>query len=235
VSALEILAVIGIIGFVIYQQVAGQALRFKRTVILPAILTVIGFTDLRGGSVHLQSADIVCLVIGAAGSIAIGLAFGAITRLESRDGALWAQMPMRGLWLWGAMVAWRGVIFVLATEMHAHVAASSSTLLFTLGLNRLAQAAVIVPRAMAAGVPFAPEKDGKTFMTGAFQQRGPGAVQMDSRQYRAGYDQNYSDPIHYDPNHVDLAGYRPGYDSDRDQRGDHHDRRNQSFTPWDQP
>jgi hypothetical protein len=169
VSGIEILAVVAIIGFVIYQQLAGQALRGKRVVLLPVILTVIGFTDLHGGAHHLESADIVCLTIGAAGSIAIGLGFGAITRLESRDGALWAQMPVRGLWLWAALVAWRGVIFVLATSMHAHVAASSATLLFTLGLNRLAQAAVIVPRAMAAGVPFAPEKDGKTFLAGAFQ------------------------------------------------------------------
>lgn len=167
-SGLEILAVIGIIGFIIYQQLAGQPLRGKRVVLLPAILTVIGFTSLRGGGAHLQTVDIACIVIGAIGSAAIGLGFGAITRLESRDGALWAQMPVRGLWLWGALVAWRGVVFVLATAMHAPVAASSATLLFSLGLNRLAQAAVIVPRAMAAGIPFAPEKDGSTFMAGAF-------------------------------------------------------------------
>ena len=167
-SGLEILAVIGIIGFIIYQQLAGQPLRGKRVVLLPAILTVVGFTNLRGSGVHLQTVDIACIVIGAIGSAAIGLGFGAITRLESRNGALWAQMPVRGLWLWGALVAWRGVVFVLATAMHAHVAASSATLLFSLGLNRLAQAAVIVPRAMAAGIPFAPEKDGSTFMAGAF-------------------------------------------------------------------
>ena len=35
-SALEILAVIGIIGYVIYQQVKGQPLRGKRTVLLLA-------------------------------------------------------------------------------------------------------------------------------------------------------------------------------------------------------
>jgi hypothetical protein len=53
---------------------------------------------------------------------------------------------------------------VLATGMHAHVAASTGTLLLSLGINRVAQAAVIVPRAMAMGVPFAPEKDGRSFM-----------------------------------------------------------------------
>jgi hypothetical protein len=59
---------------------------------------------------------------------------------------------------------------VIADGMHAHVAASTATLLFGLGVNRLAQAAVIVPRAMAMGVPFAPEKDGKVFMANAFDR-----------------------------------------------------------------
>jgi hypothetical protein len=57
---------------------------------------------------------------------------------------------------------------LLAASMHAHVAASASTLLFSLGINRLAQAAVIVPRALAMGVPFAPEKDGEAFLGGLF-------------------------------------------------------------------
>jgi hypothetical protein len=80
VSWLEVLAVIGIIGFVIYQQLAGQLLQGKRVVVLPAVVTVIGFV----------------------------------------------------------------------------------------GLNRLGQAAVIVPRAMRAGIPFAPEKNGSTFLGDAF-------------------------------------------------------------------
>lgn len=171
-SALEILAVIGVIGLIIFRQVRGEPLRGKRTVLLPAILTVIGFTDLHGtGGTHLQSADVTCIVLGALGSAAVGLAFGAVTRLESRGGYLWAQLPLRGLWLWAALAGWRGVMFAVAASTHAHVAASSSTLLFSLGLNRLAQAGVIMWRAMAAGVPFAPEKDGKVFLAGAFSER----------------------------------------------------------------
>ena len=57
---------------------------------------------------------------------------------------------------------------MLAARTGAHVAASATPLLFTLGLNRLGQAAVIAFRAMRAGIPFAPEKDGKTFLGGAF-------------------------------------------------------------------
>jgi hypothetical protein len=41
VSWLEILAVIGIIGYVIYQQLAGQLLQGRRVVVLPVVVTVI--------------------------------------------------------------------------------------------------------------------------------------------------------------------------------------------------
>lgn len=165
-SWLEILAVIGVIAFVIYQQVAGQVLQGRRLVVLPAVLTIVGFVDLHGAK-HLHPADIVWLTVGAIGSLLIGLAFGAITRLEPRNGVLWAKMPLRGLWLWVGLVAWRVLIMVLASRTGAHVAASTAPLLFTLGLNRLGQAAVIAIRAMAVGIPFAPEKDGSTFMSGA--------------------------------------------------------------------
>jgi hypothetical protein len=167
VSWLEILAVIAVIGFVIYQQIAGQKLQGKRLVVLPVVLTIIGFADLHGAR-HLHPADYLWLTVGAVGSVAIGLAFGAITRIGSRDGVLWAKMPLRGLWLWAGLFAWRGLIMVIAARSGAHVAASTTPLLFTLGLNRLSQAAVIVPRAMLAGIPFAPEKDGSTFLSGMF-------------------------------------------------------------------
>ena len=165
-SWLEILAVIAIIGFVICQQLAGQLLQGRRVVLLPVVVTVIGLLNLRGH--HLGPADIAWLTAGAAGSLLIGLAFGLIIRLESRDGMLWGKMPVRGLWLWAALAGWRVLITVLAARTGAHVAGSSTPLLFTLGLNRVGQAAVIVARAFRAGIPFAPEKDGRTFMAGAF-------------------------------------------------------------------
>ena len=165
-SWLEVLVVIGVVGFVVYQQVAGELLQGKRVVVLPAVVTVIGFLDLRGH--HTGAADIAWLTAGAAGSLLIGLAFGLITRLESRDRVLWGKMPLRGLWLWVALVAWRVLIVVLAARTGAHVATSTAPLLFTLGLNRLGQGVVIMLRAVRAGLAFAPEKDGSTFGAGAF-------------------------------------------------------------------
>jgi hypothetical protein len=167
VSWLEILVVIAVIGFVIYQQIAGQKVQGKRLVVLPAVVTVIGFVNLHGAK-HLDHADYLWLTVGTIGSVLVGLAFGAITRLGSRDGVLWAKLPLRGLWLWVALIGWRVLIMAIAARTGAHVAASSTPLLFTLGLNRLAQAAVIAPRAMLAGIPFASEKDGRTFGAGVF-------------------------------------------------------------------
>jgi hypothetical protein len=43
VSWLEILVIIGVIGFVIYQQIAGQKVQGKRLVVLPAVLIIVGF------------------------------------------------------------------------------------------------------------------------------------------------------------------------------------------------
>jgi hypothetical protein len=166
VSWLEILAVIAIIGFVIYQQIAGQQIQGRRLVVLPALLTIIGLADLHGAR-HLHTADYLWLTVGAIGALLIGLALGAATRIGSRDGVLWAKLPLRGLWLWVALFAWRGLIMVIAARTGAHVAASTTPLLLTLGLNRMGQAAVIAPRAILAGIPFAPERDGRTFWSGA--------------------------------------------------------------------
>src|ERR1700727_1730006 len=103
-SWLEIVVAIGVVGFVIYQQVAGQAVQGRRLIVLPAVLTVVGFLSLHAAK-HIHPADIVWLTVGAVGSLLIGLAFGSITRLEPRNGVLWAKMPLRGLWLWVGLVA----------------------------------------------------------------------------------------------------------------------------------
>lgn len=162
-SLLTAPAAIAIIAYVIGQQIIGAPLRGKRTVVLPLVLTVIGAAELSGHGSHPGSTDIVLLTVGAVIAIAIGLSLGAMTRLERRDGYLWAQLPKRGLWLWGGLFASRLATTLVAHGAGAHVAAGTSAILLVLGLNRVAQALVVVPRVIAAGIPFAPEKDGSVF------------------------------------------------------------------------
>jgi hypothetical protein len=162
-SLLTVALAIGIIVYVIGQQVVGTALSGKRVVVLPAVLTVIGIVDITGQKSHPDATDIVLLVVSAVIAIGIGAGLGAITRLERRDGYLWAQLPKQGLWLWAGLIITRLIITGIAHAADAHVAAGTTAILLTLGLNRGAQALVIVPRAIAAGIPFTPEKDGTVF------------------------------------------------------------------------
>jgi hypothetical protein len=163
---IEIVAVVAIIAYIIGRQLLGEPLRGKRVVLLPAVLTVIGLLDLRSDKLAIRPVDVACLVIGGVVVAGIGLAQGAVMRLESRNGALWGQLPVKGLWLWLLLVGSRVLMTVVADGLDAKVAASSSTILLMLGISRLGQAAVVLPRALPAGIPFAPEKDGTTFLGG---------------------------------------------------------------------
>jgi hypothetical protein len=162
-SPLTVLVAIGIVVYVIGQQVVGSSISGKRLVVLPIVLTAIGILDISGHGSRPGAADIVLLIVSAVIAIAIGVSLGAMTRLERRDGHLWTQLPKRGLWLWGALIVSRLVVSGIGHLDGAHLAAGTAAILLMLGLNRAAQALVVVPRAIAAGIPFAPEKDGSVF------------------------------------------------------------------------
>ncbi len=98
-SVLTVFAAIGIIVYVIGRQLIGSSVSGKRLVVLPAVLTVIGILEISGHNSHLNAMDAVLLVLSAVIAIAVGLRLGAMTRLERRDGFLWAQLPKQGLWL----------------------------------------------------------------------------------------------------------------------------------------
>jgi hypothetical protein len=166
-----VLAVIAIVGYVIGRQLIGEPLRGRRLIVLPAVLTVIGAVDLHSSHRPVQPVDVACLVVGGLIAAAIGLAQGRLMRVESRNGSLWAQLPVKGLWLWVGLVVSRVAMTAVALGAHAHVASSSSTVLLMLGINRLSQAAIVAPRALAAGIPFAPEKDGQPFLAAMFVDR----------------------------------------------------------------
>jgi hypothetical protein len=165
-AAIEVVAGIGIVAYVVGRQLMGEPLRGKRVVLLPTILTAIGVLDIGGNKVHMQPVDIACLIVGGVIVAGIGVAQGSMTRLEARNGYLWGQLPVKGLWLWALLVASRVAMTLLAHGLGATVAGSSSTILLMLGISRLGQAAVVLPRAMSAHIPFAPEKDGATFLSG---------------------------------------------------------------------
>ena len=70
-----------------------------------------------------------------------------------------------GLWLWGGLIVSRLVIIGIAHAAGAQLAAGTTAILLML---RGAQALAVVARAIAAGIPFAAERDGSVFGAGWF-------------------------------------------------------------------
>ncbi len=170
---LEVIAVVAIVAYVIVRQLQGEPLRGRRLLVLPVVLTVIGAVDLGGHGSHPGATDVALIALSALAAVAIGLRQGTVMRLERRDGYLWGQMPAHGLWLWCALLVTRGGTLVAAHAAGATVAAGTASILLVLGLNRLAQALVVGARAVAGGVPFAPERDGDSFAAGLFTPARP--------------------------------------------------------------
>ncbi len=157
-----------VIVWVIGRQLRGEAIRGKRLIVLPLVLTVIGAVDLgHDHTYRIQAVDLVLIAASTVIAIVIGSFQGRSMRLENRDGALWGQLPISGVALWALFILARVGIEVGARAAGAHLAASTAPLLLVLGINRLTQAGVIALRAISRGIPFAPEKDGSTFLAGA--------------------------------------------------------------------
>jgi hypothetical protein len=169
-NILDIAAVVAIVGYVIARQLIGEQLRGRRLIVLPIILTVIGASELFGHGHHATHTDIALITVSAVIAAVIGLGQGAMMHLEARGGTLFARMPVRSLWLWVALVLSRVVIDVIGSGMGAHLAASTTPIIMILGVNRLAQAIVVAPRAVGAGIPFSPEKNGSTLFGAMFDQ-----------------------------------------------------------------
>jgi hypothetical protein len=153
-----LLMVVAIMVYTVARQLVGEPLRVKRLVGLPAVLTVIGVVDVATSGVRVPTGtDIVLIAAGVAINVVIGIGQGRLMRLESRDGYLWGQMPKSVLWWWAAKIVSAVVLDGIGYALGAQLATTSAVLLLRLGVNRLAQAAVVAPRALATGVPFAPE------------------------------------------------------------------------------
>ena len=148
-----VIAGVAIVLYTIGSQLRGTPIRAKRLIIVPGIIAVVGVVNLASRSVLRTGEDIGLIAVGSAVAAVTGLSLGWLMRLERRDGWLWGQLPRRGLWLWAAFFASRGVLVGIARAVGAHVAAATHAELLILGINRLAQAFVVGGRASHGSPP----------------------------------------------------------------------------------
>ena len=155
-SPLTILLAVTAVGYVLWSRMKGQPLKAKRLLVLPAVLTVLGITDLTGSSApHLTPKDIAFLVVGAGISAVLGAARGATIELYPQGGELWQRYRPVTVGLWITLIAAKLIVMVIAGAARASAGGGTSSLLLTLGVSLLAEAAIVGPRALSTGLPFA--------------------------------------------------------------------------------
>jgi hypothetical protein len=167
---LTALVLVGVIVMMIVSQLKGTVVSARRLVLLPVLLLVIGAADVHGTKGGMHGADLGLMVASAAIAAVIGVAQGFSMRLEARQGALWAQMPVWTLWLWGALIVSRLGFHVMADASGAILAASTGAVLLSLGINRVLQSGVIGLRAASKGIPLPTDGPGGRLLSGLVGQ-----------------------------------------------------------------
>jgi hypothetical protein len=155
-SPVTILLVIAAVGYVLWSRMQGRPVKIRRLILLPVVLVVLGITDLTGSSApHLTPKDITFLVIGVAISALLGAARGATIEVYTNQGEIWQRYRKSTVGLWLALIAAKVALLAIAGSAGASAGGGTNSLLLSLGISLLAEAAIIGPRAVSTGLPFA--------------------------------------------------------------------------------
>jgi hypothetical protein len=159
-TPLTILLGLAAVGYVLWSRMKGQPLKTKRLLVLPVVLTVLGITDLTGSSApHLSSKDIAFLVASIAVSAVLGAARGATIELYPQHGELWQRYRQNTVGLWVALIASKLILTLIANSAGASAGGGTNSLLLSLGVSLLCEAAIVAPRALSTGLPFATDHE----------------------------------------------------------------------------
>ncbi len=98
------------------------------------------------------------LVTGGLVAVAGGALRGRTVRIFVRDGHTWYRYTPVTLAVWAGLIALRFGQAAAAVALGADRPVLTASLVLALGLSFLGEAAVVGPRAMATGAPFAPRR-----------------------------------------------------------------------------
>jgi hypothetical protein len=149
---IEIVVVLAAVGYVMARRMMGEPAQAKRMLVLPAVLSVIGLSDMSG---HVKTpVSLLFLVATVAVSVALGALRGVSVRISQRDGLAFVRYTGVTVALWVVNLAVKfGANLVLGAVDHTDASAVGNSLLLTLGLGILAEGLVVLFRALRAGHP----------------------------------------------------------------------------------
>lgn len=152
------LLVIAVIAYTMVRRFLGEPLSSRRLFVIPLVITVYGaYTVAQTGFAH-ATADLVALATGGLVAAAGGALRGRTVRVFVRDGHVWYRYTWVTLAVWAGLIALRFGQAALATSFGADRGVLTAGLLLMVGLSFLGEAAVVGPRAIATGAPFAPRR-----------------------------------------------------------------------------
>ena len=141
---------LALIVFVVARRMIGRLVGpVKKQFALPVVAIVIGWGDASKG-LH-KPADVALTVIGCAISLALGLARGGADRLSTRDNAPYVQWTVLSLGLFAANLLIKLALDMAGVAAGEPVAVAMQSLILSLGLTLLGEAAVIWYRTGGAG------------------------------------------------------------------------------------
>lgn len=197
---LEIVLIIAAICYVLGRRLLGEPAEAKRMLVLPAVLTVIGLSNLTGALT--SPVAIVFLAGSIALSVLLGLARGATVKLSQRNGFVMMRYTAMTVVLWVVNIAVKlgaGVLLGLVDPAAAH--SSSNTLMLTMGVGMLVEGLTVLAKAMRGNgrIIWQQGKDGQPHTTSPFldqlQQRVQG-VPADAPTYPTAQQPTYTSPTY---------------------------------------
>ena len=148
----QVILIIAAVAYVLISRMIGQPAQAKRMLVLPAVLAVIGLTDISDGLKSVTS--IVFLIATAAISVLLGAARGATVRISRRNDVAFVRYTGWTVLLWVVNLAVKFGANLVLSGIDAKAADGvSNSLLFTLGLGMLVEGLVVLYRALRADHP----------------------------------------------------------------------------------
>jgi hypothetical protein len=150
VTLANIAIYLALIAFVVARRMIGRPVGpVKKLFALPVIAIVLGWGDATRG-LH-KPIDITLTIVGCAISLVFGLARGRADRMSTRDGAPYVQWTWLSLGLFAALLLVKLALDLAGVAAGETAAAAGQSLILTLGLTLLGEAAVIWYRSGGAG------------------------------------------------------------------------------------
>ncbi|AUI57289.1 DUF1453 domain-containing protein [Amycolatopsis sp. BJA-103] len=166
-TPVEIVLIVAAVGYILIRRLAGDVAEAKRMLLLPAILAVIGLSDV-DDSVKSATA-VVFLVVTLAVSVLFGVLRGVSIRLYRQDGVAHMRYTWLTIVLWALNVAAK-VGANLLLGLITGVPSGGNSVMLTIGVGMLVEGVVVLARAMRTDsrIVWKKGEDGKAHTTSPF-------------------------------------------------------------------